>query len=86
MRRLRDRSCPQAAARARVPAAAVKAAEAGVARVTWKTAGLSVPVARKRKRRVRHSLVQTFERSRAGELWQSDIRSFLPRSTKGGSS
>jgi transposase InsO family protein len=56
----------------------LKVSQGGVARVIRETPDLKAPVAPKRKRR-RHAIVRSFERSRPGDLWQSDITSFLLR-------
>lgn len=54
----------------------LKVSEGGVAKVIRETPDLPAPAA-PRRRVKRHAIVRTFERSRPGELWQSDITSFL---------
>jgi len=56
----------------------LKVSEKGVARVIRETPDLPPPVTPRRKVK-RHAIVRRFERSRPGELWQSDITSYLLR-------
>jgi transposase InsO family protein len=56
----------------------LKVSEKGVARVIRETPDLPPPVAPRRKVK-RHAIVRRFERSRPGDLWQSDITSYLLR-------
>ena len=56
----------------------LRVSEGGVAKVIRETPDLPAPVTPRRKVK-RHAIVRRFERSRPGELWQSDITSYVLR-------